>query len=296
VYLGFDNQVHTVAPGRKFYSDMSLWDTHRSLNPMLVLLAPDVAADITESLVTMANQGGALPRWPMANGYTECMISSHGIQVLADTALKGITNWNVSGGLYHAVNMLTNPDLPHGLGRSLGDFLTMGFVASETDSKCACLTLSYAFDCNAGSTLAALVGDTNAYNVLHKLAHNYVNTWSVGDQFMCPRSAKGLFDCPPGTTDVFDDHYVEGDEWQWRWFVPHDPEGLGTFCNTSGAIPGAHMNAVGSLSLSVAAGLFCAAGDFPQQVPGSEEQLSSESVLLGRQRARHSRTVAVHRG
>ena len=225
-YIGFDGAVHTTPPGQTFYSDMSLWDTHRSQNPLLVLLRPDVARDIAASLVLMADQGGALPRWPLAHGYTGCMISSHGIQVLADTALKGIGSWDIAGAQRHAVNMMTNPALDHGLG-CLGEFMSRGYCASESDRTGTCLTLSYAFDSHAAAVLSMLVNASSDAARLLQQARSYENAWSPGDRFMCPRNRAGLFDCPPGTTDVFDEHYVEGDEWQWRWFVPHDPEGLG---------------------------------------------------------------------
>ena len=62
-YLGMDEQVHFVAPGEKYYSDMSLWDTFRTQNPWLVLTRPDVARDVAHSLVLMIEQGVNLPRW-----------------------------------------------------------------------------------------------------------------------------------------------------------------------------------------------------------------------------------------
>lgn len=67
-YLGFDGQVHTVPQGRSWYSDMSIWDVHRTQFPLLALVLPDVMSDIINSLVLMYQQGGDLPRWPMANG------------------------------------------------------------------------------------------------------------------------------------------------------------------------------------------------------------------------------------
>ena len=50
------------------FSDLSLWDTHRTQTSLLSLLQPSVALDIVQSLVDMYKEGGALPRWPIANG------------------------------------------------------------------------------------------------------------------------------------------------------------------------------------------------------------------------------------
>lgn len=74
-YLGFDNNTHKLSSdainGRvqqAFYTDMSIWDVHRTQFPLLALLYPDVMSDIAQSLVLMYQQGGDLPRWPIANG------------------------------------------------------------------------------------------------------------------------------------------------------------------------------------------------------------------------------------
>ncbi len=39
-YLGFDGQVHQVAPGHHQYTDLSLWDVYRSQLPLLDLVEP----------------------------------------------------------------------------------------------------------------------------------------------------------------------------------------------------------------------------------------------------------------
>lgn len=50
------------------YSDLSLWDIHRTQTSLLTLLQPNVSLDIVKSLIRMYQDGGALPRWPIANG------------------------------------------------------------------------------------------------------------------------------------------------------------------------------------------------------------------------------------
>lgn len=72
VYLGFDNKVHQLGSDQKhYYTDMSIWDVHRTEFPFLGLVRPDILSDIVKSLLLMYQQGGYLPRWPMANGTLE---------------------------------------------------------------------------------------------------------------------------------------------------------------------------------------------------------------------------------
>jgi putative alpha-1,2-mannosidase len=75
-YLGFDGKVHTVWEEGNYHSDMSIWDIHRSQAPLLILLDPATAVNVATSLLTMYQQGGHLPRWPLANIYTGCMVRS----------------------------------------------------------------------------------------------------------------------------------------------------------------------------------------------------------------------------
>ena len=100
-YLGFDMAVHTLEPpapgGRedRMLSDMSIWDTHRTWNPLMVLTQPDIATAVVRSLVRMTDEGGALPRWPLAHGYTHCMIGNHAGQIVLDSWRKGIRDFDV---------------------------------------------------------------------------------------------------------------------------------------------------------------------------------------------------------
>jgi putative alpha-1,2-mannosidase len=55
---------------------------------------------------------------------------------------------------------------------------------------------------------------------------NYKNVWNSEYRFFCPKDSNGQWHCPPIWTDVFDSRYVEGDAWHYRWFVPHDIDGL----------------------------------------------------------------------
>ena len=84
-YVGFDDERH-IAADWKYHSDVSLWDTYRTANPLYALLYPDTARDIARSLLAMSEEGGAFPRWPAAGGDGGSMIGAPADIVLADTA------------------------------------------------------------------------------------------------------------------------------------------------------------------------------------------------------------------
>ena len=96
------------------YSDLSLWDIHRTQTSLLTLLQPNVSLDIVKSLIRMYQDGGVLPRWPIANGesryhlklttsqncyiivYSGCMIANHANQVILDNLVKQNGAFDVS--------------------------------------------------------------------------------------------------------------------------------------------------------------------------------------------------------
>jgi predicted alpha-1,2-mannosidase len=93
-YLGFDRRIHQ-ASGFNYYTDMSLWDTFRTVHPLFNLIARPEQRDMVVSLVKMAEQGGYLPRWPSGGGYTGSMFGTPADIVIAESYLKGIRDFDV---------------------------------------------------------------------------------------------------------------------------------------------------------------------------------------------------------
>lgn len=91
-YLSFRNDGSTerVPAGMNaVYTDMSLWDVHRTQMPWLLFQDLERFNDIAGSLVLINQQGGYMPKWPFAQGWTGCMIGAHANTVLADWLVKG---------------------------------------------------------------------------------------------------------------------------------------------------------------------------------------------------------------
>ncbi|MCB9532319.1 MAG: glycoside hydrolase family 92 protein [Myxococcales bacterium] len=97
-YRGHDGEVHTIDQGH-YVSDLSLWDTYRTLHPWYSLTDPDLQRDCLRSLLLMAEQGeGRVPRWPSMLNDTGSMIGSSADIVFGDAAAKGIDgiDWNAA--------------------------------------------------------------------------------------------------------------------------------------------------------------------------------------------------------
>lgn len=53
-------------------------------------MKPTVLRDIVRSLILQYQQGGDIPKWPLANGYTGGMIGQHADVIIADAYFKGL--------------------------------------------------------------------------------------------------------------------------------------------------------------------------------------------------------------
>src|SRR5947209_644251 len=160
-YLGFDAQIHTIAPGRVQYENFAGWDNYRSEIALLALIAPAQTADMMQSLVEMAAQDkGGLPRWQQAACNSGGIIGDNATVEIATAYAFGVTNFDSVAALQAMdrdasdVRMLS---CGHPVREGLRDWLTLGYVSTAT-SESASRTLEYATDDFALSRFAKALG------------------------------------------------------------------------------------------------------------------------------------------
>ena len=225
MYTGFDHKPHK-AEGFTYVTDMSLWDTYRTENPLLALVWPEWQMATLKSLTAMVQQGGYVPKWSMGAGDTGSMIGEHAASTAADSYLKGLTDFDAET-LWAGLKQTADGPLPSG---SYGDrgciqaYLDKGYCPADVDDGSVSKTLEYAFNDFCLSKMAAAMGKTEDADRYAKRAASWKNLWD-GSTFFLPRKADGTF--VPTEVDVWTpEGYVEGSVWQWSWFVPHDELGL----------------------------------------------------------------------
>ena len=235
-YKGFDKKIH-VADGFTYYTDLSLWDTFRTLHPLYTLIAPDEQLDMVRSLVKMSEQGGCLPRWPAGYGYTGSMLGSPADMVIAETYLKGITGFDVDTA-YASMKRTALNSNPRGLQcsgrRGIASYLKYGYCAADEMDEAVSKTLEYAWADDAISRFADALGNEEDAKMFKEHSRYYSNVWNPETKYFQPRNSDGKF------TDKFKplqlsytdwdeeytDDYVEGSALQWRYAVPFDADGL----------------------------------------------------------------------
>jgi predicted alpha-1,2-mannosidase len=213
------------------YTDMSIWDIHRTQLPFLSLTLPETFTDVLSSLQFMAKQGsGDIPKWPLANIYAQCMIGSHGWVSFAEAVMKNQTRGLNLPWIYESMKRGATQIRTHSGRIAVANYTTLGYVPSEESKKSASLTLAYAFDDNAVATVGSFLGMEEEAEIFYNRSRSaYKHLWSSERQLLCPKSVvTETVKCPiDGVLPYpFEDTYTEGDALQWMWFVPHDLKGL----------------------------------------------------------------------
>lgn len=232
-YRGIDGNVHSAAalapagqpgPGR-YFTDFSLWDTYRTLHPLVTLLYPDDARALAASLGAMAKDGGFVPRWPIATGESGGMVGDGGTIMLADTYVKGVRDWDAAGAYAVAKRQATSPKVAGKGGRDgMQDYLSLGYVSKDSGDNSAGTTLEYAIADHALGELAAALGETADADTFHARGKNWQKIYDERSHFFVGRRRDGTADDPNPIAMSKD--FSEGTPWHYNFMVPHDADGL----------------------------------------------------------------------
>ena len=235
-YIGFDRKIHR-ADEHGYYTDMSLWDTFRTVHPLYTLIAPGVQRDCIRSLVAMARQGGWLPRWPSGHGYTNSMLGTPADIVIAESWLKGIRDFDIDTA-YEAMRktaLAPTPARAAFSGREgVEHYLASGYCPADLMDEAVSRTLEFGWSDHALSLLARSLGRSEDEEMFQQHSRFYRNLWNPQTQYFQHRDSQGHFVEPfkPLRLTYFDfqerytNDYVEGNALQWRWGVFYDPHGL----------------------------------------------------------------------
>ncbi len=224
-YRGLDNAIHD-AIGYRYYTDFSLWDTFRTLHPLLSWLYPERQLDMLRSLAAMARDGGAVPRWPLGIGYTGGMVGDPAAIVFADSWAKGIRDFDLRTPYDALVRSADGVASDRFEGRGNADvYGALGYVPIERGGGSVSKTLEFAYADWALVILANALGESADAERFAIRAGNWRNVWDPARGFFVGRHEDGTF------SEFFEesgwaDFYTEGNARQYLWYVPHDVPGL----------------------------------------------------------------------
>lgn len=216
-YRGRDNQVHT-AEGFTNYSVFSLWDTYRALNPLVTILEPSRTSDFINSFLVQYRHAGRLPMWELSGNETDCMIGFHSVSVIADAMTKGLTGFDRKLA-YEAMKAAANHTA-----YSIPVFNKNGFLQVDDESESVSKTLEYGYDNWCISQVARLMGEPADARLYLTRSMGYQQLFDASTGCMRPRKNGGWLE--PFSPAEVNNHFTEGNSWQYSFYVPQDITGL----------------------------------------------------------------------
>ena len=218
-YRRHDQTVARMPEGESYYSTFSLWDTFRAWNPLQTLVDTALVNDMIRSMLDMYDSTGELPIWPLASGETGTMIGYHAVSVIADAYLKGIRGYDADKAL-EAMIRSSN------INKKGSDYYTaQGYIPSNIKRESVSCTLEYAYDDWAIARMAQAMGRDDVFGEYARRALNYVNVFDGSICFFRGRQSDGNWSAPFEEFATGRD-YTEATPWHYRFFVPHDVNGL----------------------------------------------------------------------
>jgi predicted alpha-1,2-mannosidase len=232
LYRGFDGKVHHVAAGHVEYANYSGWDIYRSLTPLQALLAPRRESDMMQSLVDSARQGGWLPKWALANGYTAVMGGDSADPIIAGAYAFGARDFDLRGALTAMAKGASDTTSPPGQGwyverPGLAEYLKRGYVVNVHTTSVspvpngASVTLEYALDDFSIAEFAKAIGNEADYHKFLKQSEDWATLFNTAMGEIAPRGPSGAFQKNP-ITENGQSGFQEGNAAQYTWMVPQD--------------------------------------------------------------------------
>ncbi len=207
----------------------AFWNTFWNLNQLWTLANPDMASMWVKSLLQMYRDGGWLSKGPAGIEYSSIMVASHSIPLIVSAYQKGIRDYDVETAWEAIYHQQTVPGHKYDCGGSVGNlklepYLKYGYVPTEAGHVSN--TLEYAYDDWCVAQFAKALGKKKEFREFSKRAEYYKNMFDPETKFMRPRHENGSFREDFNILSSPRNEFVEGNSWQYTFFVPQDVKEL----------------------------------------------------------------------
>lgn len=221
-YRGLDQNTH-VAKGFVNYSTFSLWDTYRALHPLFNLIQPSRNSHMISSMMAHYDQSTLhmLPIWSHYSNDNWCMSGYHSVSVIADAIIKNTYRGDANKALNACITTAN-----HRSYQGIGDYIDLGFIPADKSGISVSNTLEYAYDDWCIAQIAKVLNRQDVYETFMKRSTNWQNNYNPSNKFMQAKMADGTFKSDFNPYATHDQGFIEGNSWNYSFFVPHNPTAL----------------------------------------------------------------------
>lgn len=221
-YRGIDHNIHQAEEGETNYTVFSVWDTFRAQHPLMNLIKPARSAQFVGSMLHHYRQSvhKALPVWSHMGNENWCMIGYHSTSVVTDAIVKGL-DIDRELALEACVN---SSNL--GYYDGIAEYRRLGYVPLERSASAASITLEYSYDDWTIQELARRMQNEEVREEYARRALSYRHIFDPTIRFARPKREDGTFNKEFDLLDTHGQGFIEGNSWNYSFFVPHDVQGL----------------------------------------------------------------------
>lgn len=241
-YSAYDHQVHESE--RPFYVDNWIWDTYIALEPLHILLNPEMEVDKINSYIAMYAQSGTMPSFALTTGEWAAMTGNFAAVWMADAWAKGL-RFDLEKA-YEGLrkNSLDATLLPwaNGPRTELDDFYNENgyFPALQPDEEetvpqvdtrwerrqAVSITTANSYSDWAIAKMARILGRQDDEKLFLQRAAFYRNVYRPDRGFMWPKDSRGEWVEPMDPHTAGRQYYTENNAYIFNWDVKHDFDGL----------------------------------------------------------------------
>jgi predicted alpha-1,2-mannosidase len=215
----------------EYWDYYSIWNTYRTVNPLLMLILPERQTQMIEYILDIYNNRGWLPDTWIAGEYAKTQGGSNADVVITEAILKNIKGFNYD---LAYIAMKKNADIlsenPLFYGRFLEQYLNLGYlpVNSAADKELingtSSRTLEYAYNDYCLSLAAKKLGKNTDYEMYSERSLNALKLFNPETMFFWARDRYGNWQ---RATDE-DYNYIQnvsplysGSMWHYSMSAPH---------------------------------------------------------------------------
>ena len=218
-YRGMDGKIHQSGEDGH-YTLFSFWDTFRAAHPLYTLIEPERNEAYIRSIIEKWKQLGMLPMWELHCNDTRCMIGYHAASVIVDAYMKGHRNFDAEEAMKAMIATAERDEF------GLKHVRELGYIPADKEGSSVSKAVEYAYDDWCIALMAKEMGKEDIYRRYITRAQYYKNYFDATDGFLKGRYSNGEFTHDQfHATQVYHQHYVEGNAWHYAFFAPQDVAG-----------------------------------------------------------------------
>jgi len=226
-YVDPFNKIQQLPKDGVMYGGDAFWNTFWNFNTILSLIAPDIMNNWVRTELELYDKTGWTNNGPTGLKMTGIMGVTHEIALMVSAYQKGIRNYDCTK-LYEAVkhNSIEQGKYLPGQGLSgmerLNLYNRLGYVPFDVDASSR--TLDYAYTDFCAAQLAKSFNKTSDYKLFLKRSEYWKNQFNTELKMQVPKDSNGNW--AKNFNEFSGEHWIEGNAWQYTWYVPHDIDGL----------------------------------------------------------------------